>query len=65
MKAYELIRWLEEKHPPKAAEEWDNVGLLAGNDEKEVAHVFLALDLTEEVLEQAIKAGRISLPTIP
>lgn len=57
MKAYELIRWLEEKHPPKAAEEWDNVGLLAGNDEKEVAHVFLALDLTEEVLEQAIKAG--------
>lgn len=57
MKAYELIRWLEEKHPPKAAEEWDNVGLLAGNDEKEVTHVFLALDLTEDVLTQAIEAG--------
>lgn len=57
MKAYELIRWLEGKYPPKAAEEWDNVGLLAGNDEKEISHVFLALDLTDDVLKQAIEAG--------
>lgn len=57
MKAYELIAWLEEHHPPKAAEEWDNVGLLVGRDDKEISHVFLALDLTEEVLAQAVAAG--------
>ena len=57
MKAYELISWLEEKYSPSFAEDWDNVGLLVGDDEKEVSHVFLALDLTEEVLNEAEQAG--------
>lgn len=57
MKACELISWLEEKYSLSFAEDWDNVGLLVGNDEKEVSHVFLALDLTEEVLSQAEQAG--------
>lgn len=57
MKAYELISWLEKKYSPSFAENWDNVGLLVGNDEKEVNHVFLALDLTEEILNQALEAG--------
>jgi len=33
------------------------VGLLTGDDESEVKHVFLALDLTETVLDEAIRAG--------
>ena len=57
MKAFELISWLEEKYPTSAAEEWDNVGLLTGDDTKEVGHVFLALDLTEETLDEAIDKG--------
>ena len=57
MKTVEMISWLEEKYPSKAAESWDNVGLLVGDDEGEVTHVFLALDLTEKVLEEAIAAG--------
>ena len=57
MKAYELISWLEEQYPSKAAEDWDNVGLLVGDDNKEIRHVFLALDLTEPVLAQAVEAG--------
>ena len=44
MKAYELIEWLNEHHPQKFAEDWDNVGLLVGDDQKEISHVFLALD---------------------
>ena len=56
MKAYEITRWLEEVYPPKAAEDWDNVGLLVGDDTREVKRVFLALDLTEPVLEEAIEA---------
>ena len=39
------------------AESWDNVGLLVGDDEKEVHHVFLALDLTEKTLAEALDAG--------
>ena len=54
MKAYELIEWLNEHHPQKFAEDWDNVGLLVGYDQKEISHVFLALDLTEPVLDEAV-----------
>ena len=57
MKANELISYLEAHYPAKAAGEWDNVGLLVGDDEKEISHVFLALDLTEAVLAEAIEAG--------
>ena len=34
MKAYELIEWLNEHHPQKFAEDWDNVGLLVGDDQR-------------------------------
>ena len=57
MKAYELISWLNIRHPQKFAEEWDNEGLLVGDDQKEISHVFLALDLTEPVLDEAVAAG--------
>lgn len=57
MKAYELISWLEKRYPADAAEEWDNVGLLTGEDTNEISHVFVALDLTEETLDEAIEAG--------
>lgn len=55
MRVKELTSWLEKKYPPDAAEEWDNVGLLVGDDTEEIEHVFLALDLTEETLEEAVK----------
>lgn len=57
MKVNELTKWLEIQFPAAAAENWDNVGLLTGDDENEVGHVFLALDLTDEVLEEALEAG--------
>lgn len=56
MKCKEIIGWLEEQYPPSYAEEWDNVGLLTGRDEKEVRKIFLALDLTDETLAEAIRA---------
>ena len=59
MKAYELISWLEKKYPASTAEEWDNVGLLVGNDEKEISHIFLALDLTEEDENHVQGFGRV------
>lgn len=57
MKANELTAWLEAEYPASAAEEWDNVGLLVGDDEMEVQHAFLALDLTETTLQEAKDAG--------
>ena len=57
MKVKELTDWLDSRYPAGMAEHWDNVGLLVGDDEAEVHHVFLALDLTEETLEEAIRAG--------
>ena len=57
MKVSELTGWLDANYPGTVAENWDNVGLLAGDDEKEVTHVFLALDLTEETLQEAVTAG--------
>ena len=57
MKVKELTDWLDSRYPAGMAEHWDNVGLLVGDDEAEVHHVFLALDLTEEALEEAVRAG--------
>ena len=57
MKVNELTGWLESNFPAAVAEDWDNVGLLTGDDENSVSHVFLALDLTEEVLDEAIQTG--------
>ena len=57
MKVKELTAWLEQSYPADMAESWDNVGLLVGDDEAEVSHVFFALDLTERTLEEAVRAG--------
>lgn len=57
MKVSELTGWLEEHYPACAAEDWDNVGFLVGDDTREVHHVFLALDLTGDTLEEAVLAG--------
>ena len=56
MKVRKLTDWLGGKFSGNMAEDWDNVGLLVGDDGQEVHHVFLALDLTEAVLEEAVKA---------
>lgn len=57
MKVKELTDWLNGVYPSDMAEHWDNVGLLVGDDDAEVTHVFLALDLTETTLEEAVRAG--------
>ena len=51
----EIIEKIEETYSPNYAMEWDNVGLLAGRMEKDVKKLFIALDLTDEVLCEAVK----------
>lgn len=55
MKCYEIIEYLEEVSPKSFAESWDNVGLLCGREEKEVSSVYIALDATREVIEEAVR----------
>ncbi len=55
MQCQDIIKVLEELSPVSYAEDWDNVGLLVGRQEKEVTSVLLTLDVTDEVIEQAVK----------
>lgn len=54
MKCTEVRERLEILSPPKFAESWDNVGLLAGRAGKEIRKVYIAVDATDEVIEDAI-----------
>ena len=46
---------MERIAPSHLAEEWDNVGLLAGERSQPLRRVLLCIDLTEEVLAESIR----------
>lgn len=43
--------------PLRYAEDWDNVGLLIGSPTWSASRVMMTIDLTEDVLDEAIEAG--------
>ena len=51
MKCSDVIACLEKVAPRCFAEKWDNVGLLAGREDKEINKILLALDPTSEVVD--------------
>jgi len=51
----QLEEAMERIAPKHLAEEWDNVGLLAGERAHPLRRVLLCIDLTEEVLAEAIR----------
>ena len=57
MRCKEVMNILETLSPVVFAEKWDNVGLLVGREDKTVHKVMLALDATDDVVEQAILQG--------
>ena len=57
MKCKDLIAKLEELSPAMYAMDWDNSGLLVGDEKQEVKKVLLSVDVTDEVIEEAIRAG--------
>lgn len=51
----EIMRMLQEIAPLKYAESWDNVGLLVEpNRNKVISNILLTIDLTEDVVEEAV-----------
>ena len=50
----DIMEMFETTYPKHAALSWDNVGLLVGRTDKKVHTILIALDATDEVIEQAI-----------
>ena len=59
----DIMKVIEATYPKHAALEWDNVGLLVGRTEKDVKKIYVALDATDEVIEQAVAADADMLIT--
>jgi dinuclear metal center YbgI/SA1388 family protein len=54
MKIQEIINYLENVAPLSLQESYDNSGLLLGNPNQEIESALITLDVTEEVLDEAI-----------
>ena len=55
MKLKEITNILEQIAPLELAEDWDNVGLLAGDPDQQIRNIMLTIDLTAAVLAEAKK----------
>lgn len=53
MKVADFLHKTEQEIPTKLALNWDNVGLLLGDEQKSVQTIYLALDATDEVIQEA------------
>lgn len=57
MKIKELLNYLDEKAPFASAEGFDNVGLLIGDGNTEIAGVCCCLDITHDIIKEAHEKG--------
>ena len=55
MKCKEIMAKLEELSPISYASSWDNVGLLLGDKEKEIKKILVTVDVTDDVIDQAVR----------
>lgn len=63
MKIGKIIEQLKKEYPLEQAEAWDNPGLQVGREDRTVKKVMVALDATDEVLEQCAVWGAELLVT--
>ena len=52
-----IIKYMEQMAPPKLAQSWDNTGLLIGDAEQKIKRVLVALDVSPDVVDEAIAIG--------
>lgn len=55
MNCRQLLHTIEFLCPPAHAENWDNPGLIAGDYDKDIKKIYIALDATSEVIDEAIR----------
>lgn len=53
----EIYNFIDSIAPFNTAEEWDNAGLLVGDENKTINRIMFVLDCTEDVINQAISCG--------
>lgn len=53
MKLKEIIKTIEKLFPLALAQDWDNVGLLIGDENRQIEKILLTIDITKEVLAEA------------
>ena len=51
----EIISYLNSEIPPALQENYDNCGLLIGNAESDITGILICLDITDEIMDEAIK----------
>ncbi len=56
----DFVLFFEKLYPARLAQDWDNVGLMVGNENKKVDKILTCLDVTLDVLDEA-KKGRVDL----
>lgn len=57
MKLREVIDALERLAPLRLQDEWDNSGLQVGFPETRISGILVCLDVTEDIVEEAVAAG--------
>lgn len=57
MKIKEIIEYLETKYPLSWQEDWDNSGLQLGNVDQDLSGILVAIDTTEDVIQEALEKG--------
>ncbi|MHC4572463.1 MAG: Nif3-like dinuclear metal center hexameric protein [Planctomycetota bacterium] len=56
MKIKDIAEAVEKIAPLKLAQDWDNVGLLIGDEKRNVKNILLTIDITKEVVAEAKKS---------
>ena len=57
MKCKDIIHLLETEFPMKYAVPGDKTGFQVGDREQEIHHIFVAVDATEEIIDEAVSLG--------
>jgi dinuclear metal center YbgI/SA1388 family protein len=63
MRVKDIVNSLNHDAPFDLAEQWDNVGLLVGDPEREVSSILVALDPTNDLLDEALETGANTVVT--
>ena len=63
VKMSRIMEAMEAVAPAHLAEEWDNVGLLLGREDREISGALIALDVLDEIIDEALKLGANAIIT--
>ena len=55
VKCSDIINIMEEYANSNLAEDWDNVGLMVGDENKTISKILVALDIEDKIIDEAIE----------